>query len=521
MTKSVGNWIIGDVIALGSMGAVYHCRNRIVDIHAAFKRIPFQDRSSRDRFRLEVEALFRLGKHPHIVQLLDFGVLADESGGWIVMEFIEGNALPRKLAQEDVVTMLLHIGSALCHAHAHAIYHRDVKPKNILHAGRRGFVLLDFGIARQEDRTRLTEVGGFVGTLEYCPPEHYRPGPEPADDGVGWDVYALGQVAYELLTGTLVPPSREGSRDLAAILMYKQNIPALDPQGTCAPGLADLVRHATEPDPSRRLRSMDELVARANALVPAWVPTNPSLPRLDLRSLAPPEPPVHPLWQTLRGPVGSGLLGCGIVGSATALALIMVAVGVQILSSQWALRNQEKRIVEPAPIVAEAPPAPLAPNAAEVTDIEQGDPEENAPMPTKTNPKAMQEPVEIPVNEKPEPTPPPPPAPVVLDVPLEDVPVEAPEPEPVVEEVPEPEPPAVTLTEVRLAPGHSRGDVELVAGDGTHYAVDPSVEVAPGRYELVVTLGPRTIDNGVVMVGTKPAVVACSLAVICRLKSDY
>jgi serine/threonine-protein kinase len=160
------------------------------------------------KFQHEQEALIRLD-HPNIVRILDAGVL-DSGGPYIVMEHIPGASLRKMLDSEPKVTLALaaqiieSIGSALGAAHAQKILHRDIKPENIMlspdeDAGYR-VRLIDFGIARVTDSVTgpHTEVAHTVGTLRYMAPEQLQ---GTIEQTAAVDVYALGVVAYEMLTG--------------------------------------------------------------------------------------------------------------------------------------------------------------------------------------------------------------------------------------------------------------------------------------------------------------------------------
>src|SRR6059058_2973573 len=157
-----------------------------------------------ERFTREIDTAAQF-QHPHILPLLDSG----EAGGFLyyVMPYVEGESLRDRLAHQgelpihDVVKILTEIADALAYAHAHGVVHRDIKPDNVLLSGRHALVM-DFGVAKAlseaTGRQQLTTAGIALGTPAYMAPEQAAADPH-LDHRV--DIYALGVLAYELLTG--------------------------------------------------------------------------------------------------------------------------------------------------------------------------------------------------------------------------------------------------------------------------------------------------------------------------------
>ncbi|HET9255197.1 MAG TPA: serine/threonine-protein kinase, partial [Pseudonocardiaceae bacterium] len=213
-----GPYRLEELIGKGGMGEVYRAfdtkRNRAV----ALKRMPAAmgaDPEYVARFRREAAIAARLGS-PHIVPIHDYG----EIGGrlFIDMRLVSGTDLAKLLASSGpldpgrAVGIIEQVASALDDAHAEGLAHRDVKPSNVLLTGNDFAYLADFGVARAvSGGTALTVTGATVGTLAYMAPERFQD--QPGDHLA--DVYALGCVLYEALTGS--PPF--GGQGLAA-LMY-------------------------------------------------------------------------------------------------------------------------------------------------------------------------------------------------------------------------------------------------------------------------------------------------------------
>ncbi len=174
------------------------------------------DETALIRARREAEAMGKLGDHPNIVTIYDFG---EEDGGlFLVSQYMSGGDLSgmlsqapdRRLAIAEVARISTEIARGLEHAHANGVIHRDLKPQNVWLSPDGTAKLGDFGLALAADRSRLTVDGAMVGTVAYMPPEQGLG--RPADERS--DLYSLGAVMYELICG--VPPFTGG--DAAAII---------------------------------------------------------------------------------------------------------------------------------------------------------------------------------------------------------------------------------------------------------------------------------------------------------------
>jgi eukaryotic-like serine/threonine-protein kinase len=212
--KSIGRYRILSLIGEGGMGSVYKAEQESPRRTVALKVIKAGVASPRLLHRFEIEAQI-LGKldHPGIATIYEAGTF-DEGRGtqpFFAMEFVEGQLLnqyaeSRKLGTRDRLALLAMIADAVQHAHQKGVIHRDLKPGNILVTNEGQIKILDFGVARATDAdiqtaTMQTDIGQLVGTIPYMSPEQASGNPDDLDTRS--DVYALGVVAYELLTGEM------------------------------------------------------------------------------------------------------------------------------------------------------------------------------------------------------------------------------------------------------------------------------------------------------------------------------
>ena len=261
-----GRYETDERLGSGGMSNVYKATDRILERTVAVK-ILAEHLSDDDRFvaRFKREAL-AVAKliHPNIVQVYDTGV--DEGRHYIVMEYVSGRSGAQILQRQGPVEpeVAAEIGIEACagldYAHRRGIIHRDVKPGNLMvvggpvGGGEMTVKLTDFGIARAIEQTRITQVGSVVGTAAYLSPEQVR-GEEATP---ATDVYALGVVLYQFLTGRL---PYEGST-LAELAVRQQNETPLPPStynDEVPEPLGAAVLRALEGDPNRRFASADEL----------------------------------------------------------------------------------------------------------------------------------------------------------------------------------------------------------------------------------------------------------------------
>lgn len=254
-----GRYRLGARIGQGGDGVVHEATHVELQKTVAIKlvRLPGADPGTLDRLRREGVAACRLD-HPNAVKILDFGVTDERGEAWLVMERLVGHDLDEELRRrarlslERAAEVLRPVCAVLSEAHSNGLLHRDVKPANVfLHHGGRGEVvkLLDFGVARLLDRHARSSSRHPIGTLSYMAPERLQMMPH---DGKA-DVYSLGVVLFELLTGAPPFDTRVHSEDDVAAMQVHQRAPRLD---SVLPGMnvavANLVAAALDKDPSRR-----------------------------------------------------------------------------------------------------------------------------------------------------------------------------------------------------------------------------------------------------------------------------
>jgi eukaryotic-like serine/threonine-protein kinase len=256
------------LLGRGGMGAVYRARDMRLDRLVAVKVVRAElvgNPDARRRFRREAQIVAQL-QHPAIVSVFDYGTL-DDGAAYLVMELVRGEDLRRVLVREGrfeplrAVRILVTVCGAIETAHRQGVLHRDLKPENILlPPGDIAAKVLDFGVAKviapgrhepeaalADAPTVLTVEGAIVGTPAYMPPDQLR-GHTP---DARTDVFSLGVIAYEMLTGDL--PFGRGS--LAEVVLAQTR--GVPPDGLHAlpPPLTRAVRAALELDPDRRLPS--------------------------------------------------------------------------------------------------------------------------------------------------------------------------------------------------------------------------------------------------------------------------
>jgi serine/threonine protein kinase/tetratricopeptide (TPR) repeat protein len=255
----------------GGMGEVYRASDTKLGRDAALKFLPdefLQDPQKLERFRREAVAASALN-HPNICTIYEIG--EHDGRFFIAMELVEGKTLAEELkagplAVEKVLANSRQIAEALEEAHEHNIIHRDLKPANVMVTPKGRVKILDFGLAKlvrqveadapTEESVFMTQVGAVMGTVPYMAPEQLRG--EPVDART--DLYALGELIYEMATGQRPFPETQTSRLISAILTQLPRAPhELNPQIT--EELEAIILKAMAKDPAQRYQSAREVMA--------------------------------------------------------------------------------------------------------------------------------------------------------------------------------------------------------------------------------------------------------------------
>jgi formylglycine-generating enzyme required for sulfatase activity len=360
----IGDWVVEEPLGEGGMGAVYRVHSALTErLQAALKILKTtSEPEARARFIREAESLSALS-HPGIVRIMSFGEDPVRGLPYLAMELAIGETLKSRLQRgplspAEAVTAFAPLASALEHAHASGIHHRDVKPANVVLCRDGSVKLVDFGIATHEEFPTLTS-GGHLGTLPYLPPEIFR-GERPEPRAI--DVYGVGLMLYEALTGTRpfqVPSGMTAAAVAAAIGTRKLQQQSFDLGEGFPPALRGAVLQATHPLPAHRptmrvLReAIDSLRAaisdRRGRIAPPLTPIRkpepvPPPPRIEDKTMRVPEPPGPAIDE---GPMirrrRSRARGLWLVAGAA--ALLVAAVLVAVLSR----RRSETPAAAPPP----------------------------------------------------------------------------------------------------------------------------------------------------------------------------
>jgi serine/threonine-protein kinase len=251
-----------ELLGRGAMGEVWRACDHLLGRPVAVKLLHAEEAADAERFRLEAQIAARLN-HPNVVGMYDFG--AHHHQPHLVMELVDGwnlaqeRSLRGALPPAEAAAITAQAAAGLAAAHQQAVVHRDVKPANVMLTTDRTVKITDFGIARfaEETASNLTATGKIIGTADYLAPERALGRPaQPASD-----VYSLGCVLYELLTGR---PPFSGATSLAVVQQHVSATPA--PPYRLRPGipqpLSDYVLLMLAKDPAHR-RTGSRLARRA------------------------------------------------------------------------------------------------------------------------------------------------------------------------------------------------------------------------------------------------------------------
>jgi eukaryotic-like serine/threonine-protein kinase len=271
---NIGDYHIVDLLGVGGMGEVYRARhtklNRVVAIK--FISISGEDNSFQERFLNEARVLSKL-QHKNIVTLYDFTTHQDKP--CIIMEFVQGNTLLQHIknngpmSPSEAQLLFEAIVDAITHIHDNGIIHRDIKSNNIMINSSKEIKLLDFGIAKTNQGTRITQIEQVIGTDQYLAPEILS----GREANFSTDIWSLGVLLYEMVTGIL--PFEDTDR----IKLYEKikNSVYQPPSKVClsvTPQIETIISKCLKKKPKDRYQSAKELLRDIKAV------TNSSIKRI-------------------------------------------------------------------------------------------------------------------------------------------------------------------------------------------------------------------------------------------------
>jgi len=443
LPKTFGRYRIQSRLGQGGMGSVFLARDTQLEREVALKvpRLANDETGTLvQRFLREAKAAATLS-HPNICPIYDVGELSGIQ--FIAMGYIEGRPLTayiesnKRQPERQVAMVVRKIALALEEAHRRGIVHRDLKPANIMIDRRGEPIVMDFGLAcRVDDRsTRLTQDGILVGTPAYMSPEQID---QRTTVGPAADIYSLGVMLYELLTGCC--PFEGNVVSVIGQVLHAEPKPVTELRPEISPPLADVCRQAMEKDASKRFASMRDMAAAltdflkqegasgilvagggggaadatAKTLVAAKVTQldellDESLPAAPATFVAGPQ--ITPLHNRRRRKTQPLLLA----GAAVAV-IVLFGIGLAIALSGSS--GPSPPLTPPGPELAEkALPPKTPPGRIEVPEIEPLPPIEPPSAPAEVAPPDSAEKKPAPIDPSTETTPIPAPAPPVLSPP--------------------------------------------------------------------------------------------------------
>jgi len=306
--RKIGKYDVIDVLGRGAMGVVYRAHDPYVDRPVAIKLATHADADNegvaRRLFINEARSAGRLD-HPHVLKVYEAG--EDAGQPYMVMEYIAGGDTLRNYCRVDtllpiptVIRIIRQTADALDYAHRHGVLHRDIKPANVMLTKDGNAKLGDFGIARRMGADQ-TQIVGWFGSPLYMSPEQAR----DAEITPQSDLFSLGSVFYEMLTGT--PPfAAKGLTGLIHKVCNEDPVPLREVRPEVPEQLWPIVRKLLEKDLGRRYRTGGELVRDLDALLedarnlPLVLDDDQKLQRLADPKSVPPAPPAEWTPERLR-----------------------------------------------------------------------------------------------------------------------------------------------------------------------------------------------------------------------------
>jgi serine/threonine-protein kinase len=385
-----GRYRLIELLGRGGMGEVWRAHDTETDRVVAIKVLPAHlsgDEEFQRRFRREAHAAARLNS-PHVIPIHHYGEI--DGRLYLDMRLITGRDLASVLAHGPLdptraVNIVGQVAKALHAAHEEGLLHRDIKPSNIL-LDRDDFAyLIDFGIARTRDETRMTKSGSAIGTFQYIAPERLAIG---ADEDARADIYSLACVLYECLTGSPPFPGDTMPQLVAAHLNTPPPRPSISQSGVPTP-VDEVIARGMAKDPDQRYATTIELAdaARDAITVPIARPTPspPTLPATEqarlpptgqahnlltaqprtpkaasLASAKPAPPPRAPSTPTRAGGMSRRTTIALVAGAVAVVAVIAAAVGIAALGRHGPSESSSTSSSPPTSSPAQATPTPAA-----------------------------------------------------------------------------------------------------------------------------------------------------------------
>lgn len=351
-----GRYRIVGLLGVGGMGMVYRALDERLDIPVALKLLR-PDRAGneklRARFRQEL-ILARQVSHRNVVRIHDLGEVGEVY--FLTMDFVEGRSLKEmletegRLDPEEAVDVGCQLARGLNAAHREGVVHRDLKPGNILVSPSGRAYITDFGIASSASAAGLTITGSIIGTPDYLSPEQARG--ERADHRA--DLYALGLILYEMLTGDL-PFSGGTLTEVLAQRISGRPENLLNVRGDIPPELASVVERCLQNDPDQRYQSATEIeqdLSTGEAPEPLPDPPRVSSPgsfRPSADSMPDPVPGLAGARQTASMGGETPEPSYGSTGRPLRISMLLAVLGLVLLGT-WVAWRWGNSSAAPAPV---------------------------------------------------------------------------------------------------------------------------------------------------------------------------
>jgi len=287
--KQIGNYRLIRLLGKGSFADVYFGEHIYLKTQAALKvlRTTVVSEMDMQAFLKEAQTIAQL-RHPHIVQVLDFGV--DRDIPYLVMDFATGGTLRQRhplgsqLPLTTILPYIKQVSEALQYAHDKNFIHRDIKPENLLLGSRDELLLSDFGIALVAQSSHFQSEQRMAGTIAYMAPEQIQGKPRAASDQ-----YSLGIIVYEWLSGDR--PFHGSFAELCTQQMFASPSPLLEKMPLLSPAVEQVVMTALAKDPRERFESVQVFASALEGAYQKSLFFSPPSIKLPLTSLTPIKPP--------------------------------------------------------------------------------------------------------------------------------------------------------------------------------------------------------------------------------------